>query len=143
MESPARLRVMSRSGRRVMSTRRVGRSTSSFIRSSRLLPPARYLACGMADRAAVAEAASDARTYSNGRMAVLLPGRGQLRFGGEAPGLGGLAARMDLLDGGDDARVGTAAADVAAHALLDLVVRQARRGLADVLGDVADLAALG
>ncbi|MNL47224.1 hypothetical protein D3C87_1699980 [compost metagenome] len=72
MDRPERVRWISRSGSRVMSTSRVGRSMSSFIRSSRLLPPARYRAWGMADTAAVAAAGSAARTYSNGLMAVLL-----------------------------------------------------------------------
>src|SRR3712207_6316263 len=48
---------------------------------------------------------------------------------------------MHLLDRGDDARVRAAAADVAAHPLADLVVREARGRRRHVVRDVARVAA--
>jgi len=49
------------SGKRVMSMSRVGRSTSSFMRSIRLVPPAMNFACGSAAIRRTASATSVAR----------------------------------------------------------------------------------
>src|SRR5262249_29710740 len=93
-------RVIPRSGRRLMSTNRSGSSTPSLsIRSTWVVPPARYCALGSPLTNATADATSSARMYSNARITA----RG-------------------LSDGGDDVRIGTAAADVATHDLADLLV---------------------
>src|SRR5262249_19441404 len=93
-------RVIPRSGRRVMSTNRSGASTPSLsIRSTWVVPPARYCALGSPLTNATADATSPARMYSNACITA-----------------------RDLPDGGDDVRIGTAAADVAAHELTDLLV---------------------
>src|SRR5215469_5337891 len=93
-------RVIMLSGRRVISTSRSGSSTPSLsIRSTWVLPPARYWALGSALTSATADLTSSARMYSNVRI--------------RTPGLS---------DRGDDVRVSAAAADVAAHELADLLV---------------------
>src|SRR5215469_10523781 len=93
-------RAISRSGSRVMSTNRCGSSTPSLsIRSTWVVPPARYCALGSALTVATADATSSARMYSNARITA-----------------GGLS------DGGDDVRIGAAPADVATHELADLLV---------------------
>ena len=98
-----------------MSTRWTGVSTCSFIRSSRLVPPAMILAPGWADSGGGLR-----------RRACTLVGEG----------LHARTAR-GLPDRGDDVRIGGTAADVAAHSLADFRVGQ--RGMRDrqVLGDVA------
>src|SRR5215212_7169068 len=48
---------------------------------------------------------------------------------------------MDLSDGGDDAGISTAAADVAAHTLAYLIVSEPCRRHSDVFGDVTHIAA--
>ena len=102
------------------STRWAGVSISSFIRSSRLVPPAMNFAPGVARR-----------------------GRG--RFGGRARALvgEGLHARPPAtsVDGIDDVRVGAAAADVAAHAFAHFVGGQPRPRR-EVGGDMAGNARL-
>src|SRR5829696_6465368 len=118
METPPPAALISASFRRVRSTSSFGRSTSSFIRSRRLVPPARNFARGLAATPAAAAAGSLARTYLNGLIGFpLLPDPRQLFLPDEAPRPRRLPARMGLLDGRDDLRVGAAAADVAAHPL--------------------------
>src|SRR5918994_3511756 len=137
---PPAARLISVSLSRLRSTSSVGRSTSSFIRSSRFVPPARNLACGLASRAAAAAPVSVTRVYLNGRIAVLLSCSGQLLLVGEAPGVLRALARMDFLDGGNDPGVRPAATDVAAHALADLVVREPGGAGTHILGHVTDVA---
>src|SRR5918999_1264510 len=142
METPPPAALISESFRRVRSTSSSGRSTSSFIRSRMLVPPARNFARGFAATARAAAAASPARTYLNGLIAFpLLPDPRQLLLFDEAPRPRRLPARVDFLNGRDDARVSAAAADVAAHALAYLVVRQPRGRSGHVLRDVAHLPA--
>ena len=87
------------SGSREMSISRVGRSTSSFIRSIRLVPPAMNFAVGI--------------------------GRDLAHRVGDVVGARILEIDHDLphrlLDRRDDVGIGAAAADVAAHQLADLV----------------------
>src|SRR5262245_1761760 len=93
-------RAMKRSGRRVMSTNRSGSSTPSLsIRSTWVVPPARYCACGSSLTNATADATSSARMYSNACITA-----------------------RSIADGGDDVRVCAAAADVTAHEFADLLV---------------------
>src|SRR4051812_558654 len=89
------------SGNALMSTRRAGRSTSHFMRSTRFVPPATNFVCCFAPEVRAC-AVSAAREYSNGciRASVLR------RF----------------LHRVDDAAVCAAAADVAAHPLADFIV---------------------
>src|SRR5918994_976409 len=115
METPPLVSLISLSFRRVTSASSLGRSMSSFIRSRMFVPPARNFACGFAATAPAAAFASLARTYSNGLTGVLLSHPGQLIFVDEAPRVLGLSARMDFLDRGDDPRISSTAADVAAH----------------------------
>src|SRR5437764_12778117 len=91
-----------------MSTMCVGVSTSSFIRSTRLVPPAMKRVRGLMATSRVASAASVAAEYSKGRMS-------------------GSPRGAYVLDGGDDARIGTAPAEVSAHALLHVGVGRAAR----------------
>ncbi len=88
-----------------MSTSVVGCSTPYFIRSTRLVPPPRNFApCG--------GAGVDGGVGGGGALVVEgVHARAPLRGGA---------------DGGDDVGVGAAAADVAAHALADLVVGELR-----------------
>src|SRR5947209_14382532 len=107
------------SGSALMSTRREGRSTSHFMRSTRFVPPATNFVCCFAPEVSACEA-SVAREYSNGciRPSVLR------RF----------------LHRVDDAAVSAATADVAAHPLADFIVAagvpflQQRDGRADLPG---------
>src|SRR5215207_9956396 len=108
METPPRAGLISASFRRVRSTSSLGRSTSSFIRSRRFVPPARNFACGFAATAPAAAFASLARTYLNGLTVVLLSHAGQLVFVHETPRVLRLSAGMDPLDRGDDPRVSPA-----------------------------------
>jgi hypothetical protein len=62
METPPRSGLISFNARRVTSTSSFGRSTSSFMRSRRFVPPARNFACGFAARARAAPFGSFART---------------------------------------------------------------------------------
>src|SRR5918997_1988852 len=142
METPPPAALISASFRRVRSTSSFGRSTSSFIRSRMFVPPARNFARGFAATARAAAFGSLARTYLNGLIGFpLLPDPRQLLLFDEAPRPRRLPARVDFLNGGDDARVSAAAADVAAHALAYLVVRQPRGRSRHVLCDVAHVAA--
>src|SRR4051794_39315818 len=141
IETPPRSGLISLSFRRVRSTSSLGRSTSSFIRSRRFVPPARNFASGFAATVPAAAFGSLARTYLNGLIGVLLSHAGQLIFVDEAPRVLGLSAGMDLLDRRDDPRVGSAAADVAAHPFADLVVGEAGRRHGHVFRDVAHVAA--
>src|SRR5688572_20426869 len=100
---------------------------SSFIRSRMFVPPARNFACGFAPTAFAAAFGLVARTYSNGLTAILPSDLGEPHFIDEAPRVLRLASRMDFLDGGDDAGISAAAADVAAHPLADLIVGELRR----------------
>ena len=87
------------SGSREMSISRDGRSTSSFIRSIRLVPPAMNFASGSAAICRTASATSVARAYWKLIM----------------------IASHRLLDRRHDVGIGAAAADVAAHQFADLV----------------------
>src|SRR5918998_52748 len=134
--------LISASFKRFRSTSSFGRSTSSFIRSRMFVPPARNLAFGFAATARAAAAASVARTYLNGLIGpALLPDARQLLFADVAPSARRLAARVRLLNRGDDLRVRAAAADVAAHALAYLVVGELLDRGRHVLGGVAHVAA--
>src|SRR5688500_14726050 len=97
METPPPAALISASFRRLRSTSSFGRSTSSFIKSRRLVPPARNFACGFAATARRAAASSLARTYLNGRI-PLLPHARQLLLVDKAPRLRGLFARVDFFD---------------------------------------------
>src|SRR5688572_2047957 len=104
-----------------MSTSCVGRATSSFIRSRRLVPPARNAVPVTAVTAFTAAAGSAARTYLNGRIGVLLaaykfPGDGVDRF-----------PCVHFPDSRNNIRVSTAAAQVPRHALAYLFVRELHR----------------
>src|SRR5829696_8496819 len=143
MDTPPPERTISASPRRVRSTSWVGRSMSSFIRSRRFVPPARNLACGFAATERAAASASVARSYLNGRIAVLLAHARQFNGVGEPPCPRGLLARVDLLDRGHDPRIGPAAADVAAHPLSNFIVRELRRRRRHILGDMTGVAATG
>src|SRR5438477_7008187 len=90
------------SGTALRSTRAVGRSTCSFIRSTSVVPPARY-------RAPAAAAASRAA-----RRSVAVTYR--------KASITSAAIAAHRLDRGDDARIRAAAADVAAHTLAHIVV---------------------
>ena len=101
-----------------MSTRRVGCSTSPFIRSSRLVPPAMQRVPGVGQR-------------REGLVDIGRRGRSRRRASRQAVRADGIAHR------GDDADVRAAAAQVAAHALANFLVGQfdraccaARRGVA-------------
>lgn len=111
---------MSRNGSRLMSTRWLGFSMSSFIRSSRLVPPLMNFA-PVLDTAATAACASVARSYVKDLIPDLL---------------------RDAADGRDDIGIGGAPTDVAAHPLADLLIgqRDPRRG--HVSGGVAGPARL-
>src|SRR5581483_11145809 len=80
-------------GRRLMSTKWLGCSMSSFMRSSRFVPPLMNLA-PVLETAATAARGSVARSYVN--------------------------SFHDVANGGDDVRVGGAPADIAAHSLANL-----------------------
>src|SRR4051812_11096583 len=109
---PSASRLMPPRPRRLMSTTRSGASTPSFMRSSRVVPPARKRtlapcwAVGERDAAPIAAAASAGRRNSKVRMARL--------------SASALPARV--LDGRDDVGIGPATADVAAHVLADVVI---------------------
>src|SRR5215471_9256092 len=96
--------------------RRGARTPSLSIRSIWVVPPARYCALGSLLTNATADATSSARMYSN--VCIMVRG---------------------LSDGGDDVRIGTAAADVATHELADLLVgaRPALRQQRDRRHDLA------
>src|SRR5918993_2631766 len=132
---PSIVARMSARRRRVRSTSAAGRSTSSFMRSRRFVPPARNFAWRFAATARTAVSGSLARTYSNGLIRALplplplLSYAGQLPLVGEPPRPRRPSARLDLLNGGDDPWVRAAAADVAAHAFADLVVGELCRPL--------------
>src|ERR687898_1532302 len=102
METPPPARLISVSFSRVRSTSSVGRSTSSFIRSSRFVPPARNFARGLAATVAAAPLGSVARSYLNGLIAVLPSHLGQMLLVREAPRVLGPFPGMDLLNGGHD-----------------------------------------
>src|SRR5687768_5533048 len=128
IDTPPPAALISASPMRARSTSSFGRSTSSFIKSRILVPPARNFACGFVVTARVAPPESRARVYLNGLIGFpLLPDPRQLFPLDEAPRPRGLCARVRLLNRGDDPRVGAAAADVAAHALANLVAREPRR----------------
>ena len=108
-----------------MSISRDGRSTSSLIRSMRLVPPAMNLAAG---------SAAIWRTASATRLRAHV-----LEIDHDAFHSGRPFAPHRLLDGGDDVGIGAAAADVAAHQLADLVggLRLSLRDHADRGADLA------
>src|SRR6476659_6334889 len=106
----------------LMSTRRVGCSTSSFMRSTSVVPPATNRTgapcCAVVDCAAIAIASEIVRALVYWKRSMF-PRRQRclaFRHARVAP---------HLLDGRNDVLVGAAAADVAAHQLLDLGVRGA------------------
>src|SRR3981189_1780337 len=103
------------SGSREMSISREGRSTSSFIRSIRLVPPAMNFAFGSAIAVRTASAMPLARVDS--KLITALPPSS-------------LCSVQDLEDRRYDVRVGAATTDVAAHQLAHLV-----RGLRFALGE--------
>src|SRR5215213_10695945 len=134
--------VISASFRRVTSTSSLGRSTSSFIKSRTLVPPARNFALGFAVTARAAASASIARVYLNGLMVLpLLPYARQFFLVDEAPRPRCLFACLDLPDGGDYAGISAAAADVAAHTLAYLIVSEFCRRHSDVCSDVTHITA--
>src|SRR5829696_2846318 len=134
--------VISASFRRVRSTSSLGRSTSSFIKSRMLVPPARNFAFGFAVTARAAASASLARVYLNGLIVLrLLSDARQFVLFDEAPRPRRLFACMDLPDGGDDARISTAATDVAAHAFAYLIVSEPCRCCSNVFRNVTHIAA--
>src|SRR5215213_1695597 len=133
---------ISASFRRVRSTSSLGRSTSSFIKSRMLVPPARNFAFRFAVTARAAASASLARVYLNGLIVLpLLPDARQLFLFDEAPRPRCLFACLDLPDGGDDAGISTAAADVAAHTFAYLIISKLCRRHSDVFGDVTHIPA--
>src|ERR687893_2390948 len=85
IETPPPAALISASFRRVRSTSSFGRSTSSFIKSRILVPPARNFAFGFAATARAAAFGSLARTYLNGLIAHLLSHARQLLLVDEAP----------------------------------------------------------
>src|SRR3954466_5171904 len=98
METPPPAAFISASFRRVRSTSSLGRSTSSFIKSRMLVPPARNFACGFAVTTREAASASLARVYLNGLIVLpLLSDARQLFLFDEAPRPRRLFARMDFL----------------------------------------------
>src|SRR5918992_171046 len=140
METPPPAALISASFKRVRSTSSSGRSTSSFIKSRMLVPPARNFAFGFAVTARAAAAASFARVYLNGLIALpLLSDARQFFFLNEAPGSRGLFACLDFSDGRDDAGISAAAADVAAHTLPYLIISELCRRGSDVFGDVTNI----
>src|SRR5918998_310000 len=85
-ETPPPDSLISESLRRVRSTSSAGRSTSSFIRSRMLVPPARNFARGFDATARAAAPASLARVYLNGLIGFpLLPDPCQFRLFDVAP----------------------------------------------------------
>src|ERR1700730_3757751 len=104
------------SGSREISISRLGRSTSSFIRSTRLVPPAMNFAAGSAAIRRTASLTSLARAYW-----ILI------------------MARHRLLDRRDNVGIGRAATDVAAHQFADFI-GAARPALCDQAGRRANLA---
>src|SRR5215203_2215172 len=136
METPPRsprISFISVNFRRVTSTSSLGRSTSSFIKSRTLVPPARNFAFGFAVTARAAASASLARVYLNGLIVLpLLSDARQFFLFDEAPRPRCLFACLDLPDGGDDAGISTAAADVAAHTFAYLIVSKPCRRHSDV-----------
>src|SRR5438045_2509876 len=98
---PPGVSAISVSGSALMSTTVRGRSTCSFIRSTSVVPPARYRA--PADAAARAACSSAAATNLKGSIASAPPAAHRLHRR-------------------DDAGVGAAAADVSAHAFPNIVV---------------------
>src|SRR5215470_105979 len=114
-----------RSGRRVMSISTCGPSTPSFIRSTCVVPPARYAASGPVAAVATAWCTSVARRYSNART-VRLPRRRTARLPcrrtARLPCRRTARLPCRLTDRRDNVRVGAAPADIAAHELADLRV---------------------
>src|SRR5829696_703838 len=143
IETPPDDSLISLRFRRLRSTSSFGRSTSSFIKSMMLVPPARNFARGFAATTRAASAAFVARTYLNGLIGPLLSDPRQLFLAHEAPGARGLSARVGLPDRRDDARVSAAAANVAAHSLAYLVVGKLCERRGHVLRNVADISAPG
>src|SRR5207244_1235062 len=98
------------SGRRLMSSSRAGVSTFNFIRSSSVVPPATKRTsapcCAVLARAAVATAVAGSLGRRNSK--VFMTDRSGWR----------LSVVANLLDGGHDIGIGSAAADVAAHQFL-------------------------
>src|SRR5215213_5046160 len=139
IETPPDDSLISLRFKRVRSTSWFGRSTSSFMRSRMLVPPARNFARGFAATTCAAPVAFVARTYSNGLISPLLPDPRQLFIFHEAPCARRLSARVCLPDRCDDARVSTAAANVAAHPFAYLVVGKLFDGRGHVLRNVADI----
>src|SRR5215217_7272482 len=132
--------VISASFRRVRSTSSLGRSTSSFIKSRMLVPPARNFAFRFAVTARAAASASLARVYLNGLIVLpLLPDARQLFILNEAPRPRCLFPCMDLPDRRYDARISPAAADIAAHTLAYLIVSESSRRRGYVFGDVTHI----
>src|SRR5437763_1576236 len=116
-----------------MSTSREGVSTPFFIKSIRLVPPARNLARGTRATASTADAGCSARRYS--KVFIFSPCEPRLSLAARA-----LRALHCLHDSG----IGAATADVAAHTLANLVSGKLDgRGFGDIGGDEASVAARG
>src|SRR5687767_8997814 len=141
METPAPSALIASSFSRVRSTNSFGRSTSSFIKSRRLVPTARNFARGFAATARVAVAGSLESTDL--KVLIVCPPSysRQLSLFSEAPCSRCLLSRMDLLDSGDNLGVGTTAANIAAHSLAYFVVAESSRLHSYIFRDVTDIAA--
>src|SRR5450432_282838 len=100
MRMPSLLSSIAASASRLISTTASGCMTSSRIRSTSVVPPAMN-AVAVSPPASTARASSAARTYLKGCMTLTSPRRA---------------------DGRDDVGVRTAATEVAAHVLADLVI---------------------
>src|SRR5689334_14078199 len=99
MDTPFPFGVISASFSRLRSISSVGRSTSSFIRSRRLVPPARNFACAFAATARPASSGLLARTYLNGLIGRLPAADARrLLLVRELPCPRALGARMHVLD---------------------------------------------
>src|SRR4051795_7674120 len=101
MRMPPLTASIAASGSALMSTRRAGRSTSHFMRSTRFVPPATNFVCCFAPEVSACDA-SVTREYSNGCICASVLRRFLHRL--------------------DDAAVCAAAADVAAHPFADFVI---------------------
>src|SRR5437660_8590188 len=118
------------SARRLMSTNSFGAWTFIFIRSMRFVPPARNFALLLPATSRIASPRSVARLYVNGFISLAPPSLCWQQSESSASvsraysGSRSSLCPARLFDGGDDAVVCAAAADVAAHALAH---RHARR----------------
>src|SRR5262249_49067024 len=110
-------------GSRVMSISRDGRTTFSFIRSIRFVPPAMNFAAGSAAIWRTASTTSTGRVYS--KLFTASPRRG--------------VAEHDLFDGCHDVGIRAAPANIATHEFAD-VIGAAGLALGDQAGGGTNLA---